>query len=208
MDADLQALKRLERRADKVAMKRDKLLPKWLPVVDDYLSKITNGETQPYDHPVFAHCTVWLFDVGDYDSALRFAFRAIELGQPTPERIKRTWPTFVAGTVLDWAQIQAENGHSLEPYFSQVFAKVKSEWRLPEPVTALYYKHAGLALIRGTDGTVKPSTVGDAAQLEQADQLLEQAALIYRNAQVKTIRNQIAMRLRALEAYKGQPADA
>lgn len=152
---------------------------------------------------------MWLFDVGDFGRALDLGFRAIDLAQPTPPGIKRTWPTFIAGTVLDWALVEAESGNSMEPYFGSVFAKVRSDWKLPEQVTAQYFKLAGLALIRASDGTVKPSTVGDVETLQRADELLEKAALIYRNAQVKTIRNQIAMRLRALEAFKSlNPQDA
>ncbi len=184
------------------------LLPKWLPIVNDYLQQIDSKEITPHDNPLFAYCILWLFDVGDFGRAISFGLRAIDLGQPTPARIKRTWPTFIAGTVLDWALVQAENGNSVEPYFGQVFAKVKSGWKLPEPVTAAYYKQAGLALIRATDGTVKPSTVGDVATLQQADALLEKAQLIYRNAQVKTIRNQIAMRLRALDKVPGLSLDS
>lgn len=165
-------------------------------------------EIAPYEHPIFAYCVVWLFDAGEFSRALDFGFRAIALGQPTPPNIKRSWSTFIAGTVLDWALVQAENGNSVEPYFGAVFAKVKSDWKLPEQVAAAYYKQAGLALIRATDGTVKPSTVGDVDTLQQADALLEQAALIYRNAQVKTIRNQIAMRLRALDKVPGLSNDS
>ncbi len=179
-------------------------MPKWLRIAEQYLGEVERKETTPYDHPVFAYCTLWLFDVAEFDRALDWAFLAIELGQPTPERIKRTWPTLVAGTVLDWATEQAEGGHSVEPYFGRVFAKVKSEWKLPEQVTAAWFKFAGLSLLRDAVGQVKVTAIGDAQTLQAADELLEKAASIHKHAMVKTVRNKIAMRLNALESAAAQ----
>jgi hypothetical protein len=142
---------------------------------------------------------VWLFDVGDFGRGLEMAFKAIELGQPMAGAIKRKWPGFIADTVFDWAETQAELGHSIEPYFGTVFNRVVSYWKLPEQVTAKYYKFAGLALLRAANGDIQPSHIGDAERLKQADQLLEKAANLHKHAQVKTVRNKIAMRLRALE---------
>ena len=85
-------------RADKIAHKRDVLLPKWLPIVDEYLNK--KGK-QNEDNPIFAYCTIWLFDVGDLAQALDMAFRAIELGQPMAGSIRRQWSGFIADTVFD-----------------------------------------------------------------------------------------------------------
>lgn len=207
LEADLKRLKAFARRADKVAHKRDVLLPKWLPIVTEYLAALDaddKGKPHVNDNPIFAHCTVWLFDIGNFDQALDYAFKAIELGQPMAGSIRRQWPGFVADTVFDWAEVQAENGHSIEPYFSRVFKHVVNHWKLPEPVTAKYYKFAGLALLRTTNGDVKPTHVGDIARLQQADELLEKAASLHRHAQVKTVRNKIAMRIRALEAYGDQ----
>lgn len=142
---------------------------------------------------------MWLFDIGDLGRGLELAFTAIELQQPMAGAIKRKWPGFIADTVFDWAEQQAEHGHSIEPYFGTVFKRVTSEWKLPEQVTAKYYKFAGLALLRAANGEITPSHVGDASRLKQADQLLEKAASLHKHAQVKTVRNKIAMRLRALE---------
>lgn len=182
------------------------LLPKWLPIVTEYLTQLnaTTDKDKLHDNPIFAYCTIWLFDVGDLDQAISHAFKAIELGQPMAGSIRRQWPGFIADTVFDWATLQAENGHSIEPYFSRVFKRVVNDWKLPEPVTAKFYKFAGLALLRTTNGDVKPTQVGDIERLQQADGLLEKAASLHRHAQVKTVRNQIEMRIRALEAYGSQ----
>lgn len=118
--------------------------------------------------------------------------------------IKRKWPGFVADTVYDWAESQAEHGRSIEPYFGDVFKRVVSEWKLPEQVTSKFYKFAGLALLRAANGDIAPSHIGDVARLKQADQLLEKAATLHRHAQVKTVRNKIAMRLRAIDEMNEQ----
>lgn len=182
------------------------LLPKWLPIVEAYLTerKEKAHEKTVSDHPIFAYCTVWLFDSGDFARGLEFAFAAIEYNQPMAGEIRRKWPGFIADTVYEWAEIQAEHGRSIEPYFGAVFKHVVSDWKLPEVVTAKFYKFAGLALLRTKNGEVKPSHVGDIERLKQADQLLEKAASLHRHAQVKTVRNKIEMRIRAIEELTSQ----
>ncbi|MGP1718769.1 phage terminase small subunit [Shewanella frigidimarina] len=205
LETDLKRLKSFARRSDKVSHKRDVLLPKWLPITTDYLTKLdANQKDKVDDHPIFAYCIVWLFDVGDLGRAIELAFRAIELGQRMAGSIRRQWAGFIADTVFDWAEEQAENGNSIEPYFSMVFKRVVNDWKLPEPVTAKFYKFAGLALLRTTNGDIKPTQVGDISRLQQADALLEKAASLHKHAQVKTVRNKIDMRIRALEAYGSQ----
>lgn len=178
-------------------------MPKWLPIVDDYLKAASQPKGRMNDHPIFAWCVVWLFDVGELGKGIQMAFKAIELGQPMAGAIKRKWPGFVADTVFDWAEQQAELGHSVEPYFSTVFNQVKSQWKLPEPVSSKFYKFAGLQLLRSATGEITPSHVGDVERLKEADRLLEKAAELYQHAQVKTVRAKIAMRLRAIEAGTG-----
>ena len=202
LDADLKKLKGFARRQDKITHKREVLLPKWQPIVDKYLADVAVKEIEPSDHPIFSRCIIWLFDIADFGRALEFAFKAIELGQPTG--IRRNWPSFISDTVFDWAEEQAENGHSIEPYFSQGFNRVVNDWKLAEQITAKYYKFAGLALLRATNGDVKPTQVGDISALQQADGLLEKAASLHKNVGVKTVRNKIDMRIRALEAYGSQ----
>ncbi|MDK2597908.1 phage terminase small subunit [Pseudoalteromonas obscura] len=200
LDTDLKRLKGFARIADKVIHKRDVLLPKWVPIVDEYLSK----KEYASDNPIFAYCVVWLFDIGNFERAIELALRAIELDQPTPPKIKRGWPGFLSDTVFDWCQDQSEKGRSVEPYFSQVFELVVHRWKLPEKVTAKYYKFAGLALLRDKNGDVKPSHIGDLQALQQADAYLAKAAELHKHAQVKTIRNKIEMRIRALADLQAQ----
>ena len=208
LETDLKRLKGFARRSDKVAHKRDVLLPKWLPIVAEYLSTLEEGSNnennKTYDNPLFSYCTLWLFDVSRFSQGLEYAFLAIKHQQPTPPNIKRKWPGLIADLVFDWAETEAEHGRSIEPYFGQVFARVVNEWKLPEQVTAKYYKFAGLALLRAKNGDVTPSHVGSIKRLRQADALLEKAAALHKHAQVKTVRSRVAMRIRALEELNAQ----
>lgn len=207
LETDLKRLKGFARRSDKISHKRDVLLPKWLPIVTEYLDNIDSekkNETKSIDNPIFAYCIIWLFDTGNLSRALDYAFSAIKRGQPMASNIKRKWPGFIADTVFDWAETQAENGQSIEPYFGQVFDRVVNEWQLPEQVTAKFYKFAGLALLRAKNGDVTPSHVGDLKRLRQADDLLAKAASLHKHAQVKTVRNKISMRIRAITELNAQ----
>lgn len=190
--------------ADKITHKKTVLLPKWLPIVAEYLTKVENGKGKKYDHPIFAYCIIWLFDVENLDQAINYAFKAIDYGQPMADGIRRSWPSFVADTVYTWAEEQAEKGNSIEPYFGQVFEQVTTRWALREQVSAKYYKFAGLALLRSETGDITPAHVGDIDRLKRADQLLAKAAELHKHAQVKTVRNRIAMRIRALEELNAQ----
>ena len=209
----MKKLKNFARRADKITHKRDVLLPKWLPIVTDHLAQLTSenehdekgkNKTSNGDNPIFSYCTVWLFDINSLSTAIDYAFIAIKHGQPICSNIKRDWPGFIADTVFDWAETQAEHGNSIEPYFGQVFNRVVNEWKLPEQVTAKFYKFAGLALLRATNGDVTPSHVGSIKRLREADAFLAKAAELHKHAQVKTVRNKIAMRIRAITELSEQ----
>lgn len=178
---------------DRIVFKRDVLLPKWTPTVDAYLSS-----GQVYANPVLAWCVIWLFDVGDLDKALDWADIAISQQQATPERLRSNFPTFVADTMLAWAEESAGRGESIEPYFSRTFERVADTWRLHEQVTAKWFKFAGLELLRGEDGQKTAAGVDDVDTLEKADRLLAIAEKHYFRIGVKTARQTIAARLRKL----------
>lgn len=195
MERDISRLREEPRTIDRIAMKRDELLPRWLPTVETYLA-----EGEVYANPIFAWCVIWLFDVGDFDKALDWADLAIAQRQQTPDRLKRSFAAFVADTVLAWAEEEASRGNPLEPYFSRTFANVRDNWRLHEEISAKWFKFAGLMLLRDDNGQPLASAVEDVETLRQADALLAQAhAFNPRGAGVKTQRQRIAARLRALE---------
>ena len=194
LEQDEKRLKALDRIADKITLKRE-LLPKYRPYVEQYLA---NEKT--HQNPLFATMVIWLFDLGEFEQALDWAGIAISQGQRTPTRMKRDFPHFVADTILEWAEQQAAEGQAVEPYFSRVFKHVAKDWRLNEKLTAKYFKFAGLLLLRDATGEPRASAVTDPDVLERADALLVKAhEWDPVGAQVKTHRNRIAMRLRALE---------
>lgn len=153
---------------------------------------------QVYANPVFAWCVIWLFDVGDLDKALDWADIAISQQQATPDRLRSNFPTFVADSMLAWAQETSGRGESVEPYFSRTFERVASTWRLHEQVTAKWFKFAGLRLLRSEDGQTTAASVDDIETLEKADQLLATAEKYYLKISVKTARQTIAARIRKL----------
>lgn len=190
---DVERLRELPMTADRVEMKRNKLLPKWRPTVERYLAG-----SEHVTNMVFSYCVIWLFDIGEFDLGLDWADIAIEQHQPTPENVKRTFPAFVADTVLAWARQEAESGHSVEPYFSRTFDNVRNKWRLHEEITAKWFKFAGLLMLRDSNGKPLPSAIDDVAILQAADELLAQAHAFHPPVGVKTLREKIDQRIRAL----------
>lgn len=151
-----------------------------------------------YANPVFAWCVIWLFDVGDLDKALDWADIAISQQQATPDRLRSNFPTFVADTMLAWAQETAGRGESVEPYFTRTFERVANTWRLHEQVTAKWFKFAGQELLRNDYGQKTAAGVDDIETLEKADQLLAFAEKHYSKIGVRTARQTIAARIRKL----------
>ncbi|MCG3724708.1 terminase endonuclease subunit [Vibrio cincinnatiensis] len=195
---DKKVLKGLVQIAEKINHKREVLIPKYKPVADQYLAA---GEK--YQNPIFTDLIIWLFDVGDLETAVEWLFKAIELDLPTPANFKRSsWAIVCADFVLEWAERQLANGYSVEPYFSRVFEKIEKEWKLPEVVEAKWFKFAGYGLLLNEKGEPQPSQVADAERLEQAKRYLEIAHEKHDKVGVKTKINQIEMRLNALSEGK------
>ncbi|EPW0379395.1 phage terminase small subunit, partial [Proteus mirabilis] len=119
IERDVKRLRALNQTYERVAMKRDELLPMYLPTAQRYLD-----EGEVYQNPIFVYCVIWLFDVGEFDKGLDWADIAIAQGQRTPDNFKSGFPAFVADTILAWAQLEAEAGNPIEPYFSRTFKNV------------------------------------------------------------------------------------
>ncbi|ENH7394849.1 terminase endonuclease subunit [Vibrio vulnificus] len=197
-EQDKLALKGLVQIAERVNHKREVLIPKYKPVVEAYLEA---GEN--YQNPIFTDLIIWLFDVGQVDTAVEWLFKAIELGLPTPENFKRSsWAVVCGDFVLEWAEAQLANGQSVEPYFSTVFEKIDKEWKLPEKLEAKWYKFAGYGMLLNDKGAPQPSQVGDIEHLEKAKALLLIAHEKYNKIGVKTKIDKIDMRLNALREGK------
>ncbi|MCG0011795.1 phage terminase small subunit [Vibrio parahaemolyticus] len=196
-EEDRKYLRSLNAIADRIKHKREVLVPKYKPYVQAYLE---SGEA--FENPIFTNIVVWLFDVKELDTAIEWCMKAIELDLPTPENFRRDWPTFCADEVLAWAEIESERGHSIEPYFSQVFEKVEKEWRLHEKVHAKWYKFAGLYLIRNEEGQPQATAVGNVETLEKALALLQHAHEKHSKVGVGTQIKKIEARIRAINEGK------
>lgn len=192
---DVALLRSLATTAERVEMKRDVLLPKWLPTVESYLEL---GKV--YANPVFTYCVIWLLDVGQYDQALDWADIAIEQGQPMPENIRSRLPAFVADQIMEWAVQASQAGEELEPYFSRTFENVTQRWRLHEEITAKWFKFAGLLLLRDEQGQTRAAAIDSVETLNNADRLLAAAEAKYHRAGVGTVRKTIAARIRHLQS--------
>jgi len=193
LNEDLERVRSQPTIADRIEMKRNDLLPRWMPTVREYIDGGKN-----YRNPVFAWCVIWLFDVGDFEQALDLADIAISQGQPTPDDIKSTFPAFVADTVLAWSEETLARGESIEPYFSRTFEKVTEHWRLHEEITAKWFKFAGLMLLRDGKGEARATAHDDVELLEKADALLAAAESRHKKVGVGTMRKTIAARIRSL----------
>ncbi|EOC0702374.1 phage terminase small subunit [Salmonella enterica] len=193
LDIDVKRLRSLTTLADRIDMKSNDLLPKWEPVAREY---VESGKAYP--NPILVYCIIWLIDVRRFDTALAWADLAIEQGQEMPPNIKSRMPAFIAASIYDWAEMEAEAGRTVEPYFQQVFDRVARHWRLHERIASKYYRFAALWLLRDHDGKPRASSITDVALLEKADRLLAKAAELHPKIQVKTMRQRIAARIRAL----------
>ena len=190
---DVDRLRSQPQRADRIAMKRDELLPKWMPWAEQYLE---SGDV--FNNPVFSYCVIWLFDTGELGQALEWAEIAIEQGQETPENIRSDFAHFVADNMLEWAETEADNSRSVEPYFSAVSDRVLEHWKVNEFVRAKYLRFAALQLLRDEDGLPSVTAISDVEKLKEADALLAKATEVNPRSQVTTLRNKIAQRLRKL----------
>ena len=190
---DMHFLKCLARKEDKQTHKRDVLLPRYLPEVERYLQ---SGKI--YYHAVFVQCTIWLFDTEQFDLALAYAGIATKQGQISP--FKRSIAAFAADTIYQWAEQQFEQRLDIDPYFAIVLNHLTTDWKLPEQLCAKYYKLAGMYVLSKAHETGLPSHIHDQQTLLLADSLFIRAEQEHYKIGVKTQRNRIQMRLKALAA--------
>lgn len=179
--------------ADRINYKREVLLPKWKPKAEQYLN-----DGKIYQNIIFVYCIIWLFDTEQYDQAIEWSIIATEQNQKTPNNFNSSIPAFVADTILEWAEKTSANGHSIEPYFSQVFELIKNKWRLHEEICAKWYKFAGYYLLKNEDGTPSATAIDDIQILEQAKELLTKAHKFHEKIGVRTMISNIESRINAL----------
>ncbi|WP_221800533.1 phage terminase small subunit [Oceanobacter mangrovi] len=150
LDADLARISNTPQPA-RAALKAD-LLKGYMPSVRKYLDA-----DEVYANQALVMCMIWGFDLleeqhpaGDIVATMELATAAVEQGQKMPQRFNRDLPTFVADAVRLWAEQQIKLGHSPEPAFSQVFAKLE-HWPVPKPVLMKYHKVAANIALDASD---------------------------------------------------------
>jgi hypothetical protein len=116
---------------------------------------------------------VWLFDTEQFEPALELADFALQQGQVMPQRFRRDIPTFIADTVIEWADAEYKAKRSPEPYLSRLLPRVDGEWQLYERIPARYHKLLGMIAM-------------DQEQWTQAITHLERATALYPEIGVKT----------------------
>lgn len=120
---DLARIADINSRELRQQLKRDELLPKYLPYVERYRESGLN-----HPNPVLMQVLVWLFDTAQFEQGLELAEFAIAQGQELPERFRRDVPTFVADEVIEWAEAEHKAGRNPEPYVSILLPRVDGSW--------------------------------------------------------------------------------
>lgn len=122
LQADLKHLSSLADVEEKRALKKNHLIPTYMPVVNAY---IESGA----DHPNLAlvWMVIWCLDVEDTEHAIRLAKHAIEQQQNQPERFKRDLATIVSEEISEWAERQYKQELSSTPYLEEVSELVATE---------------------------------------------------------------------------------
>lgn len=120
---DLARIADINSREARQQLKRDELLPKYLPYVERYRESGLN-----HPNPVLMQVLVWLFDTAQFEQGLELAEFAIAQGQQLPERFRRDVPTFVADEVIEWAEAEHKAGRNPEPYVSNLLPRVDGYW--------------------------------------------------------------------------------
>ncbi|WP_338522423.1 phage terminase small subunit [Pseudomonas batumici] len=168
MAEDLARLSDLNALDARQRLKRDELLPKYREYVQRYRDSGLN-----HPNPILMQVLIWLFDTEQFEEGLELADFAMQQKQPMPERFRRDIPTFVADTVIEWADAEYKAHRSPEPYLSRLLPRVDGEWQLFEKIPARYHKLLGCIAM-------------DREQWSDAIAHFERAAALYPSIQVKT----------------------
>lgn len=147
LDQDLERISAIKGLAGRQDLKRNELLPKYQPYIQSYCESGLNLPNR-----VLVQVMVWLFDTGQLADGLELADFAIEQGQQMPERFKRRdIQTFVADSVIEWANAEQDAKRSPEPYLSDLLPRVDGEWDLTEAIPAKYHKLLGIRAMEAKD---------------------------------------------------------
>ncbi|GEK13229.1 phage terminase small subunit [Aliivibrio fischeri] len=183
---DVSALKSIKQIEDKLAYKA-----RCLPQYESYISQANI----PLDIAVML--MVWLFDCKDLERAISLGLYCATHGATMPAGFKPHVETFMADATLAWADAQWKAGHSVSPYFGQIFNLVTTEWDLYDQIIAKYYKLSGLMVLGPNGSNIKHQS--EPALLYSAKALFQKAMKKYDKVGVGTRIDEIDKRLIKLQ---------
>ena len=161
LEQDLKSLKGISSRERKADVKRE--------LVDKYAGYVERLRASSLQHDLLGWYLVWLFDIGELDTAVTYALWCVESGVGLPERFNRSTQAFAADAILEWADAQYDAGHSVEPYFTALFNNAdgvcSQPWDLPDEVTAKFYRQQGLVYARAEKFTAAVDVLEEALSL-------------------------------------------
>ena len=149
LDQDLERLSAVASVEAKAEMKKNELLPKYMPHVNGYLNSGAR-----YPNAVLVRCAIWSIDAGDMEQGMALVEACIDQQQLLPDYFKRDIVTYFTESIADWAEAQLTSGDSGSPYIDLVCEHLSEQRWLTTNVIARgkAFKVAGLtAEARGDD---------------------------------------------------------
>ena len=159
LDVALKRLSKLPKGIERTNLKKNQLLPEFMPKVVEYLE----GEDE-FKNPVLVQCMIWNYDVGNINDFWWLAEKCLEQHQEMPERFSSNTHTFVADCVLEYSNKAVANGKEFKPYFSNVFKKL-NDWPVPDAVKEKYNFFYGERLKENANELIKANKYQDALKI-------------------------------------------
>lgn len=145
LEADLLRLKQVAGRAEKSAIKRAELLPRYLPLVQGFEASGKVADLQAAGRIIF-YCMVWSLDVHDFRVAIDLANLMGKHNLSSYDDFSRTPANIVAGQMASWCNEQHSDlgGNTAEPSLSWLLDFASHHARtLLEPIMADIAKAQG-----------------------------------------------------------------
>lgn len=156
LDADVAKLKAIKSVKEKIQVKAETLVPKYMPAVKSLIASNSAD-------PILGQILVWLFDIEDIPNAMEVALHCIEHEVPMPERFKRDLHDYLCDTIVEWAEKEFEADRSVEPYFSKI-CEISRDWNMPDQVWAKLYRLQGMIEFKAKDFETALSTLNTALE--------------------------------------------
>lgn len=146
INIDKNRLHELEGIDAKIALKRDELVPKYLPMVNAYLDRGVAS-----DYPLLSVIALWALDAGFLDDGMRLANAAIT--QQQKHAFKSTMASTYGRAIALWAETEIKAERSAAPYIFTLCEWIEADthgetWAdIDRIVLGQCYKQAGLQAV-------------------------------------------------------------